>query len=110
MSDDNGRFFNYIFTAAGDSQFMDYVAEVDKRKLYTTGVDIIPTDKIITLSTCCYDFKDARLVVVGRLLREGEAAAIDTSLVQINENPKFPQAYYDKKGLDNPYADDQNLF
>ena len=110
VSDDNGRFFNYIFTAAGDSQFMDYVAEVDKRKLYTTGVDIIPTDKIITLSTCCYDFKDARLVVVGRLLREGEAAAIDTSLVQINENPKFPQAYYDKKGLDNPYADDQNLF
>lgn len=109
-SDDNGRFFNYIFTAAGDSQFMDYIAEVDKRKLYTTGVDVIPTDKIVTLSTCCYDFKDARLVVVGRLLRSGESAQVDTSLPVINENPKFPQAYYDKKGIDNPYKDDVNLF
>lgn len=110
VSDDNGRFFNYIFTAAGDSQFMDYVAEVDKRKFYSTGVDIMPTDKIITLSTCCYDFKDARLVVVGRLLRSGESEEIDASLIQINENPKFPQAYYDKKGIDNPYKDDVSLF
>ena len=110
VSDDNGRFFNYIFTAAGDSQFMDYIAEVDKRKLYTTGVDIIPTDKIVTLSTCCYDFKDARLVVVGRLLRSGEATAVNTNLVSINENPKFPQAYYDKKGMDNPYKNDVSLF
>lgn len=110
VSDDNGRFFNYIFTAAGDSQFMDYIAEVDKRKLYTTGVDVIGSDKIVTLSTCCYDFKDARLVVVGRLLRPGETAEIDTSLPVINENPKFPQAYYDKKGIDNPYKNDVSLF
>lgn len=89
---------------------MDYIAEVDKRKLYTTGVDILPTDKIVTLSTCCYDFKDARLVVVGRLLRSGEAAAVNTNLVSINENPKFPQAYYDKKGMDNPYKNDVSLF
>lgn len=110
VSDDNGRFFNYIFTAAGDSQFMDYIAEVDKRKFYTTGVDILPTDKIVTLSTCCYDFKDARLVVVGRLLRSGEPVEIDTNLPVINESPKFPQAYYDKKGTENPYKDDVNSF
>ena len=109
-SDDNGHVFNYIFTAAGNSQFANYIAEIDKRKLYTTGVDINENDKIITLSTCCYDFEDARLVVVGRLLREGEAAAVDISLPVINENPKFPQAYYNKKGMDNPYTDDPDLF
>ena len=109
-SDDNGQFFNYIFSDAGPSQFMDYISEVDKRKLYTTGVDIVETDKIITLSTCCYDFTDARLAVVGRLLRKGESEEIDTSLVTVNQSPKFPQAYYDKKGLDNPYKNDKNPF
>lgn len=109
-SDDNGHVFNYIFTAASNSQFANYIAEIDKRKLYTTGVDINENDKIITLSTCCYDFEDARLAVVGRLLREGEAAAVDISLPVINENPKYPQAYYDKKGMDNPYENDPDLF
>lgn len=109
-SDDNGHIFNYIFTAAGNSQFANYIAEIDKRKLYSTGVDINENDKIVTLSTCCYDFDDARLVVVGRLLREGEAVSVDTSLPVMNENPKYPQAYYDKKGIDNPYANDPDLF
>ena len=109
-SDDNGHVFNYIFTAAGNSQFANYIAEIDKRKLYTTGVDINENDKIITLSTCCYDFEDARLVVVGRLLREGEALAVDISLPVMNKEPKYPQAYYDKNGIENPYANDPDLF
>lgn len=109
-SDDNGHIFNYIFTNAGNAKFMDYVAEIDKRKLYTTGVDIRETDKIITLSTCCYDFDDARLVIVGRLIRDGESESVDTSLAVKNDNPKFPQAYYDAKRTENPYADDVDLF
>ena len=109
-SDDNGHIFNYIFTNAANNQFMNYVREIDKRKLYSTGVDINENDKIITLSTCCYDFDDARLVVVGRLLREGESADIDFSLARKNENPKFPQAYYDKNRTANPYANDPDEF
>ncbi len=109
-SDDNGHVFNYIFTDAGNSKFNDFIAEIDKRKLYTTGVDINENDKILTLSTCCYDFEDARLVVVGRLVRNGENTAVDTSLAIENPEPKFPQAYYDAKRTDNPYKDDPDLF
>ena len=109
-SDDNGNFLNYIFTNTTDENFANYIAEIDKRKLYDTGVDIIPTDKILTLSTCCYDFSDARLVVVGRLLREGENPAVDTSLAAANPSPKFPQAYYKANGESNPYKNDVNLF
>ena len=108
--DDNGNFFNFIFTNATDENFAKYIAEVDKRKFYTTGVDINPTDKILTLSTCCYDFNDARLVVVGRLLRDGESPAIDTSLAYMNPSPKLPQAYYKVNGGENPHKDDVNLF
>ena len=104
--DDNGRVFNYIFVNAGEERFNNYITEIDKRKLYTTGVDINENDKIITLSTCCYDFEDARLVVVGRLLRDGESPAVDTSLVRENPVPKFPQKYYDVKRIENPYEND----
>lgn len=108
--DNNGDIFNYIFTTASNENFANYIREVDKRKLYSTGVDINENDKILTLSTCCYDFTDARLVVVGRLLRAGESPAVDTSLATENPSPKFPQAYYDAKGKENPYVDDPNVF
>lgn len=110
MRDDNGKIFNYIFTDATTDKFAKYIEEIDKRKLYTTGVELSPHDKILTLSTCCYDFEDARLVVVGRLLREGESETVDTSRVTVNGNPKFPQAYYDAKRLENPYKNDPIAF
>lgn len=107
---DNGNRFYYNFTQATDAEFEEYVNELDKRKLYSTGVDICPQDKILTLSTCCYDFYDARLAVIGRLVRDGESPEVDTSLVKINENPKFPQAYYDAQRRENPYKNDDNAF
>ncbi len=104
--DDNGYIFNYTVTDFGSNEnFMEYIAAVDERKLYTTGVDIQPTDKILTLQTCTYEFSDARLVVIGRMLRDNESTMVDTSLAAVNENPRYPQAYYDKRGMQNPYAD-----
>lgn len=104
--DDGDYIFNYTVTDFGSNdKFMEYIAAVDERKYYTTGVDIQPTDKILTLSTCSYEFSDARLVVIGRMVRDGESVAVDTTLATANENPRFPQAYYDKVGKTNPFAD-----
>lgn len=107
VQDDNGYVFPYNFIDISTSKFESYIEEIDKRKLYTTGVDINANDKILTLSTCCYDFNEARLVVVARLKRDGESVSVDTSKAVENPNPKFPQAYYDanKKAV-NPYAQD----
>lgn len=105
-SDDNGYLFPYNFIDISDAKFEDYIEEIDKRKLYTTGVDINANDKILTLSTCCYDFEDARLVVVARLKREGESVSVDTSKAYYNQNPKYPQAWYDANKKTNPYAED----
>ena len=104
--DDNGYIFNYTVTDFGsDEKFMEYIAAVDERKLYTTGVDIQPDDKLITLQTCTYEFSDARLVVIGRMVRDGESTTVDTSLAVENASPRYPQAWYDKQGIANPYAD-----
>lgn len=103
---DNGYVFPYNFIDISDAKFIDYIKEIDKRKLYTTGVDLNVNDKILTLSTCCYDFTDARLVVVARLKRDGESVSVDTSKAYYNPNPKYPQAWYDAEKKTNPYAED----
>lgn len=104
--DDNGYVLPYNFIDVSDAKFEDYIEEIDKRKLYTTGVDINVTDKILTLQTCCYDFDGAQLIVVARERREGESINIDTSKAYKNENPKYPQAWYDANKKTNPYAED----
>ncbi len=103
--DDNGYLFDYTFANLSSTElFAGFVAEINQRKLYSTGVDILPTDKIITLSTCSYEFDNARLVVIGRLLRDGESTEIDSSKVNDNNNPRYPQAWYDANKKTNPYA------
>ncbi len=103
--DDNGYIFNYTVTSFASTQnFDDYISALDERKLYTTGVDINSGDKLLTLSTCTYEFNDARLVIVGRMLRTGETVDIDTTYATKNGNPHYPQVWYDKKGTTNPFA------
>ncbi len=103
--DSSGWFFDYIFTQLKDeNECREYIAEMDQRKLYSTGVDILPTDKLLTLSTCAYDFSTERLVVVGRLVREGESAEVDVSKAVTNNNPRYPDKYYQRKGIANPYS------
>ncbi len=105
-SQDNGYLFPYNFIDVSNSKFAAYIEEIDKRKLYTTGVDINETDKILTLSTCCYDFEDARLVVVARKRRAGESITVDTSRAYYTEDPKYPQIWYDTYKKTNNYAGD----
>ena len=105
-ADDNGYMFNYIYPDMSDNNMVGYIEQVKQRMLYETGVSLEPTDKVITLSTCIYDYGasvDTRLVVVGRLLHEGESEEIDASLVKDNPDYRRPQVWYNKKGLVNPY-------
>lgn len=102
--DDNNYLFPYTFTnLSSESKMSAYLSEIAQRSLYDTGVDVLPSDKLLTLSTCSHEFEDARLVVVARLVRPGESATVDTSKVVVNSKPRYPQAYYTKKGMTNPY-------
>lgn len=103
--DDNDYVFTYYWTNLNNElNHTAYLNQLSQRSLYDTGVDVLPSDKLLTLSTCCKDFEDARLVVVARLVRPGESSEVDTSRAVENENPRFPQAYYDEEGKENPFA------
>ena len=107
---DNGYFFDFTFDNCSDTCFEEYIKELDKRKLYDTGVDLLPTDKLLTLCTCTYEFDDARLIVVARMVRDGETSEVDTKLADFKDTPvKYPSSYYDDQ-KNNPYKDDQKFY
>lgn len=107
-ADDNNYFFNFMITDfSTDERFSKFVDELKKRSVIDTGISVQPDDKLLTLVTCTFDFNDARFVVVGRMVRENEKVEVDTSKATLNTNPKFPQAWYDAKGLTNPFKDDK---
>ena len=101
--EDNGYLFRYYFTSLSTQErYSAFLNELSQRSLYDTGVDVLPTDKILTLSTCSHEFNEARFVVVARLVRIGETADVDVSKATVNPNPRYPQAYYDKKEKKTP--------
>ncbi len=103
--DINNYIFPYYFTSLSSyDRFSAYLNELSQRSLYDTGVDVVATDRILTLSTCSHEFEDARFVVVARLVRPGESTSVDTSRAVVNSNPRYPQAYYKAKKIKtNPY-------
>lgn len=102
---DNGYEFPYLTTNfSSDDKFLEFIEEVKSRSYYTNdAVDIVPGDKILTISTCDTVFEDARFVVMARLVRPGESAEVDVSKAVVNDNQRFPQAWYDANGKRNPF-------
>ena len=104
---DNNYCLEYNFVTCDDDRFMPYISELAKRTYINTGVDVKADDTLLTLSTCDKSVIDeGRFVIVARLVREGESEKVDTSKASENQNIKFPQGYYDKKKLANPYKGD----
>ena len=105
---DGGYTLEYNFVDCYENNFKSYLTELEKRSFVSTGVDVNENDVLLTLSTCDKaQIEEGRFVVVARLLREGESEAIDASGVHENPSVKFPQGYYDKYKLENPYKNDK---
>ena len=103
--DDNGSIYNFVrdsFTS--DVDFLNWISESRIKSLISTGVEVDADDEILTLSTCCYDFDNARLVIMAKKLTSGEPTP-DVSSAKLNANVKYPQAWYVKKGLDGYKSD-----
>lgn len=104
--EDSFAYHNFI-NASSDEEFYEYLNESVQRSFYYTGVDVQRGDKLITLSTCSYDYDNARFVVLARFVREGEDTQVDTSLAKSNPAPFYTQGYCQKYGLtQNPHNDE----
>lgn len=95
-------FSPYKASFSSQEDFMMWIAQCKARSLFDTTVDVKASDEMITLSTCCYDFDEARFVIVARLVREGEDATVDTDNAAINSDVLYPGEYYAKKKMQIP--------
>ena len=106
---DNSLFY-YWYDNFSDANTLGFANEVAFRSYFINPtIDIQPTDKFLTLSTCSHSMDidgmvNARFVVVARMVREGESADVDVSAAYENPNQRMPQLWYDLNGLTNPYS------
>lgn len=62
--------YDYLVTSFSSIElFNSYLNRIKSKSLYKSDVSISGSDSIITLSTCSYEFKNARTVVHGKLLK-----------------------------------------
>lgn len=91
---DNGNVFDYWnYIDMDEERFNSYVEEVKKRSYIDTGIDAEYGDQLISLSTCSYEIKDARTVLVARRVRDGETSDVDVNAAKVNSDAYYPQAY-----------------
>lgn len=103
--EDNGYVFPYLTTVfPSEKKFSEFIDDVKSRSYFINdSVEVLPNDKILTLSTCNSAFNEARFVVMARLVRDGESKDVDVSGAHVNENQRFPDAYYEINGMSNPF-------
>ena len=78
-----------------DAEFAGFINEAYQRSIIDVGTPVELDDQIITLDTCAYDFNDARLIVMAKLVTGDEE--FDAASAKYNSDVVYPKAYY-KKG------------
>ena len=103
----HGEFFNYMVgNFQNEKDFMNYVYNVRVRSMINCPVDVNEDDKLITLSTCSYEFTNFRTVIVARRVRKGESTKVDVSRASLNKKAVWPDVYYSAYGGSRPKVTD----
>lgn len=97
----DGEVFYYLQGRkfSNKAEFDDYIAQILDRTTFYTDVDLKYGDNLITLSTCILDYGiNARWVIFGREVREGEDPTVDVSKAYENPDPLYFDYYYNVYG------------
>ena len=89
----SNQFFEWRHTNfSSEEQNKKFIDEVKQRSVHNTGVEVLPGEQTVMLTSCSKDFYGARLVVAARRVRDGEA--VDTQSAVENPAPLFPTQWY----------------
>jgi len=69
----------YKYSFSGESDKQAYLDWIKSKSEIDTGVSVTTDDKIVMLSTCTYEFDNARLVVYGKLVKRSDSSNKSTS-------------------------------
>lgn len=98
-----GQVFDYLKTTFPSSDdFLEFLYQVRLRSVLTLPVDLRPSDEILTLSTCSYEFDGFRTAVFARRVRAGESGSVQTAAACVNSKTLYPDCWYRKYGGTKP--------
>lgn len=61
--------YNYLQSSFADtSSYEEYIDSITSKSMFPSSLSVSPEDRIITLSTCDYQFDDARLVIHAKII------------------------------------------
>ncbi len=83
------------FDFKDEEEFLAYVNNAKKRNMMKNEVDVTYGDQLLTLYTCNGMLENAKLIVMARLMREGEDPTDGTQFSEPNSNVLWPQAFYE---------------
>lgn len=94
-----GEVFDYTSKTKfkNTDDFNNYILEVMDRSWFFTDVDLCYGDKLLTLSTCIFDYGknlELRWVLFAREVRDGENPSVDVSKAYENPSPLYFDYYY----------------
>lgn len=104
--EEDGAVFPYhtVRSFGSKSDFDNYCANIlDRSNFINPDVDLQYGDKLLTLSTCMWNYgtpsisageAHLRWVIFAREVRDGESASVDVSKAYANPDPLFFDAYY----------------
>ncbi len=100
----HGEIFDYtsFIDPKTEDEVEDFITQVKARSVIDTGVDVRVDDTFVTLSTCTYEFDDARFVVVARKIRDGENDVVEVLNAKRNAQPLYPDIWYQLYGGEKP--------
>lgn len=78
------------FIDFSEDRYNEFMYEIELRNRIITDIDCQYGDRFVTLSTCSNETDSARLVVIGRKVRDGEDASVNTDNVIYNEDAHSP--------------------
>ena len=101
-ADDPDFDYHNFIDSDSDAAKNEYIEKIMERSIIKTTVDVKASDRLLTLSTCDYTFRDpdtnkliARLVVFARALRDGESETVNVNAASLNPNPLMPKQWYE---------------
>ena len=101
---EQGEIFAYhdFVNARSREDFENFIHQVRIRSMLNIPVDVEPGDVLLTLSTCTYEFHEARFVVMARRVRPNESTAVNVMAAHPNPQPLFPDVWYETFGGSRP--------
>lgn len=66
----DGQTFGYNAVFADDASYAAFVQQMREKSYFYSRTEVLPGDKLVLLSTCAYQFQNARFVVLGKIVQE----------------------------------------